>query len=245
MERVDSATNKKIIDYINQNFIAKEERGNIGFAEKVGIKRTKVQDWLRGKADVTLGDLIKISKAYNKSIDVIVGLVPENEYSQDEKVRIASEYTGLSHRAVDLLHLHKSKKMGQLSFVSINYLFENVIFYAKVIPSLMIYLAQIRAIQETDPNSPQKTLGDYLEDYSEEEIVMLHKLTTQKHLTLSTPFETAKNSLRDVSDLFKGLLNYELYPQYRTADSPIATNYISRLQNSPDMEPEETEEDEQ
>lgn len=79
------------------------EAGDLtAFARAIDVKRDSVNNWLLGKSDIRLNDLVKISKKYGISVDNILGL--SDYQSTDANVRAACEYTGLSEEAVAKLH---------------------------------------------------------------------------------------------------------------------------------------------
>lgn len=135
MKRVDSDTQKEIVDSINR-LIADNNTDVTNFAESIGVSRNNVNDWLRGKSDIRLGDLITISNTYGKSVDWLLGLVPRDKDSNIQEVQIASDYTGLNHEAVDLLHLHNAKKAFQNRIEGLNFLLCNFFFYMDCLPSI-------------------------------------------------------------------------------------------------------------
>ena len=77
------------------------------FAEKLGITekkgRSTVNNWETGGIQVKSDDLILISETFNVSTDWLLGR--ESNPSAVETISSASEFTGLSYEAIELLHL--------------------------------------------------------------------------------------------------------------------------------------------
>lgn len=130
---------KRILYLIGENDVT-------GFAKSIGVSRNNVNDWIRGKADIRIGDVIDISKKYGKSVDWILGLVPKEKDSNVQEVQIASDYTGLDHEAVELLHLHAIKEGYEDRIKALNLLLNDVRFYFECLPALGKYLRYLKAI---------------------------------------------------------------------------------------------------
>ena len=110
MERVKQEIRSKLIYYLDGLI---KEAGNVtAFAKSIGVSRDSVNNWLSGKSDIRLNDLVAISKKYNKSVDYLLGLSKYPTLKQDEKQ--AAAYTGLSTNAVAVLHdLEEERKRNK------------------------------------------------------------------------------------------------------------------------------------
>lgn len=75
-----------------------------GFADKLGIPRSNVNNWTRGANNLKADDIAKISKTFGVSADWLIGLTDIENTSNDETVKMVSNYTGLSSKAVECLH---------------------------------------------------------------------------------------------------------------------------------------------
>ena len=80
-----------------------KQAGNVtAFAKSIGVSRDSVNNWLSGKSDIRLNDLVSISQKYDVSVDYLLGLSRHPTLEQD--VKEAAEYTGLTTGAVAALH---------------------------------------------------------------------------------------------------------------------------------------------
>lgn len=82
------------------------EKNNItqaNFAEKLGITRQTVGNWLLGKSQPDFETLVKIADHFETTTDYLLGRT-ENK-TTDIKIQSISEYTGLSDQAIKVLHL--------------------------------------------------------------------------------------------------------------------------------------------
>ena len=100
MERVEPEIRKKINE--NLNILIGRAGGVTAFAKTIKVSRDSVNNWLKGKSDIRLNDLVSISKQYNISVDYLLGVSEHRTLNQDEKE--AAAYTGLSAEAVSTLH---------------------------------------------------------------------------------------------------------------------------------------------
>lgn len=85
------------------------------FAELLGMElpkgRSTVNNWEQGVVQIKSDDLTLISQKTGYSVDWLLGLVDENNYSNDETIRLISDYTGLSTEAVTVLHEYKEHQI--------------------------------------------------------------------------------------------------------------------------------------
>lgn len=77
-------------------------------AAAIGVSREIIQHWERGTRHIKAGHLRLLSEHFGKSVDYLLGLVPEDKSTNDEKLRKVSEYTGLGNDAVRKLNEWKS-----------------------------------------------------------------------------------------------------------------------------------------
>lgn len=96
MERV--GTDVQII--INERLRELIERaGNVtAFARSIGVSRDTVNNWLFGKSDIRVNDLLKIRERYNVSVDWLLGLADHETVNKDIQTAIA--VTGLTESAI-------------------------------------------------------------------------------------------------------------------------------------------------
>lgn len=73
-------------------------------SRKIGISVPTINYWKNGARTPSAENLKTLSQKTGKSVDWFLGLAEENNYSDDETVKLISEYTGLSNSAVKLLH---------------------------------------------------------------------------------------------------------------------------------------------
>lgn len=74
------------------------------FAKQIGLSRQTLGFYLNGDRIPDAEGLLKICKACNKSADWLLGITADDNSTNDEKMRQASSYTGLSNNAVSALH---------------------------------------------------------------------------------------------------------------------------------------------
>ena len=92
----------EIQEAVNNNLktLIREKAGNVtAFAKSIGTSRDSVNNWLQGKSDIRLNDLVAISEKYGWSVDYLLGLADSPTRSGSKQA--AEEYTGLSPEAVD------------------------------------------------------------------------------------------------------------------------------------------------
>ena len=74
-------------------------------AAAIGVSREIIQHWERGTRHIKAGHLRALAEHFGKSVDYLVGLVGNDNSTNDEKLRMISEYTGLSNEAIQNLHV--------------------------------------------------------------------------------------------------------------------------------------------
>ena len=100
MERVKAEVRKAITDNINK-LIANTDgiKGVSDFANSIGVSRDTVNNWISGKSDIRLNDLVKIREKYGVNIDYLLGLSDTAAISED--IQTACKATGLSEKAIE------------------------------------------------------------------------------------------------------------------------------------------------
>ncbi len=69
-------------------------------ADALNVSRSLVKAWENDDRPVRSDDLVKLSSLFGVSCDYLLGLVDEDNATNDEKLRAVSEYTGLSNDAI-------------------------------------------------------------------------------------------------------------------------------------------------
>lgn len=77
------------------------------FAEEYGCGLETVRTWEQGRHTPSLSEMDKLCKFFDCSFGYLMG--ETNIKTQDEKKRIACEYTGLSEQSVEMLELAASR----------------------------------------------------------------------------------------------------------------------------------------
>lgn len=93
-----------------------EKKSISDFAKKIGFNANTVMYWLNGKRIPSLDNVVKISEALGVSVDWLLGLVPENNRTPDEELRLISDRTGLSNKSVKLLETIHKNTNGETPF---------------------------------------------------------------------------------------------------------------------------------
>ena len=109
MERVKEEVRKKIIENVNR-LIGQD--GVTCFARSIGVSRDTVNNWISGKSDIRLNDLVKIREKYGVNIDFLLGLSDNPAISAD--VQIACKTTGLSEKAIENARRDDTKALSLL-----------------------------------------------------------------------------------------------------------------------------------
>lgn len=73
-------------------------------ADALGVSRSLVKAWETNERPVRSDDLVKLSSHFGVSCDYLLCLVDKDNSTKDEKLRMISEYTGLSNSAINALH---------------------------------------------------------------------------------------------------------------------------------------------
>lgn len=96
-------------------------RSDTEFANYLGVARQSVESWINGKKTPNIKMLVQISNKSGVSVDWLLGLVPRDNPSNDEKMRITAEYTGLCDDAIERLHelLTDEKRNSMIHFINL------------------------------------------------------------------------------------------------------------------------------
>lgn len=73
-------------------------------SEVTGISRPTINFWYNGQRTPDAENLKTLSQSFHVSTDYLLGLTDPDNSTADEKLRMISEYTGLSNEAVQNLH---------------------------------------------------------------------------------------------------------------------------------------------
>ena len=88
--------------------LKKLKLSQVEFAQVLGLElpkgRSTINNWEQGAVQVKSDDLTLIAQKCGVSTDWLLGVVDENNYTNDETIRLISEHTGLSTEAVNALH---------------------------------------------------------------------------------------------------------------------------------------------
>ena len=78
-------------------------------ADEIGVSRSLVKAWENNERPVRSDHLVKLIEYFHVSADYLLGIVDEDNSTSDEKLRMVSEYTGLSNGAItSIQQLQKS-----------------------------------------------------------------------------------------------------------------------------------------
>lgn len=141
---------------------AKLEMSGKEFADALKTKRSTINNWETGNYNVKADDIENICKTFHVSADWLLGLLPENNYSADEVVKMVSDYTGLSTKAVEHLHTCTEQLNPDNTYFDIvSYMLSNDAFY-----NAIAYLKRAKRVEsdltekrKTDPDGFDKMQG--------------------------------------------------------------------------------------
>lgn len=119
---------KKVDHPFTERFkdLIENERNQETAAKKIGVSRQIIGYWKRSEGLPDIDTLTKISKAYNVSIDYLLGQSEVKSVSPG--VNASSRYTGLSEKAVSTLH-EQSTVMSAEEYSIISSLLESKEMY--------------------------------------------------------------------------------------------------------------------
>lgn len=80
--------------------LVNEAGGAAEVARVSGISRNTINFWYNGQRTPDAENLITLSRSFGASADWFLGLAPEGNRTDDEEMRAASDFTGLSNQEV-------------------------------------------------------------------------------------------------------------------------------------------------
>lgn len=80
-------------------------------ADKIGVSRQNIGKWLSGSTTPDIETLCKIADAYNVTTDYLLGRTLNK--TTDTELQAVCEYTGLSEKAIDFLHILQKRAKGE------------------------------------------------------------------------------------------------------------------------------------
>lgn len=93
------------------------------FAEALGLegknRRSTINNWESGANNVKADDIENICRKFNVSADWLLGIADENNYTNDETIKLISDYTGLSTEAVRHLHYYAREQKPLQEYLEI------------------------------------------------------------------------------------------------------------------------------
>ena len=102
MERVKPEIQSKVKEALQE---LKLQAGNVtAFAKSIDVSRDSVNNWLSGRSDIRLNDLVRIAEEYNVSADWLLGL--STAPTRDRSMEGAVSVTGLSEKSICFLNDH-------------------------------------------------------------------------------------------------------------------------------------------
>ena len=94
-----------------------ERAGNVtAFAKSIDVSRDSVNNWLSGRSDIRLNDLVKIAEKYNVTADWLLGL--SSASTRDRSMEGAVTVTGLNEKSIMFLRDH-GKGSGVLNAINL------------------------------------------------------------------------------------------------------------------------------
>ena len=94
-----------------------ERAGNVtAFAKSIDVSRDSVNNWLSGRSDIRLNDLVKIAEKYNVTADWLLGL--SSASTRDRSMEGAVTVTGLNEKSILFLRDH-GKESGVLKAINL------------------------------------------------------------------------------------------------------------------------------
>lgn len=114
MERVKPEIQSKVKEALLELV---ERAGNVtAFAKSIDVSRDSVNNWLSGRSDIRLNDLVKIAEKYNVTADWLLGL--SSASTRDRSMEGAVTVTGLNEKSILFLRDH-GKESGVLNAINL------------------------------------------------------------------------------------------------------------------------------
>lgn len=128
MERVKPETQSKVIEALKE--LVKQAGNVTAFAKSIDVSRDSVNNWLSGKSDIRLNDLVRIAEKYNVSSDWLLGL--SSARTRDRSIEGAVSVTGLSVGSVCFLHDLSGRKESEAIDLLLRETAENLEFWRRM-----------------------------------------------------------------------------------------------------------------
>ena len=107
--KINNQTRKLFSDRLNKA-IFQSGRSNSWIALRLRVDRSAVTNWLNKGVIPEMGTLIALADLLNVSVSYLIGETDE----QNDNRKIASDYTGLSQEAIDVIHNMKDSNRAVL-----------------------------------------------------------------------------------------------------------------------------------
>ncbi len=75
-------------------------------ANALGVSRSLVKAWENNERKITTEHLLELSRYFNVSCDYLLGLTSKDNSTNNERLRMVSEYTGLGNNAIQAIKAH-------------------------------------------------------------------------------------------------------------------------------------------
>ena len=114
LERVKPEIQNKVKEALQELVL---QAGNVtAFAKSIDVSRDTVNNWLCGRSDIRVNDLVRIAEKYNVSADWLLGLSPAP--TRDRSMESAVSVTGLDEKSILFLRDH-GKGSGVLNAINL------------------------------------------------------------------------------------------------------------------------------
>ena len=123
-----------------------DEQSQTEFAKYIGLSRQTLGFYLNGDRIPDAEGILKICKACNVSSDWLLGIADPDNSSSDEKIRMVSQYTGLSNEAVERLESIKSYRFSP----------SNILSEIVCNPSFPLLMQRISELKKLTPNNARE-----------------------------------------------------------------------------------------
>jgi transcriptional regulator with XRE-family HTH domain len=120
-------------------------------ADALGVSRSLVKAWENDDRPVTSDHLVKLASHYGKSCDYLLGLIGEDNATNDEKLRAVSEYTGLSNDAIQ--SIADFKLYDHNAHLALNYLLESPSYWMQIAFDILLAVSALRISKDGSTDS--------------------------------------------------------------------------------------------
>lgn len=226
------------INYSIQSLRTKLKLSGEEFAKRLSessgkkYTRSSINNWESGYR-IKDEDIVNICKCFNVSADSLLFKGAISFRSDDQRIVDASDYTGLSHKALSLLrHLHEMN----YDIEPLNFLLEHISFYRLVIESMKETLRYIN-VDDTEP------------DITKEEAAAIDSLY-KKGFRLQEPSEAHSTTINMTGNALISMIREidnranmpELKGFYERKDSDFIDTILRSIQHKEHSEQKEVEE---